>query len=118
MGTVTGLLVMVASSLGVLFLSVVLGLDQTDVLRNTVLAFALFFSQLIAGYVGGRLTSADQPAFHGAQSGLVLYAIVTILTLAGGSPAGSFTLVLFALVALVIGYAGGALGGRPREDQE
>ena len=115
MGAVSGLIVMVAISLVVLF-AIARGADDIDDNRAFLsLAFGLFLGQLAAGYAGGRLTSADQPAFHGSLSAMALYAIISVLGLAAGSPAGIFTLVFFAIVAAVVGYAGGVLGGRPRE---
>ncbi len=118
MGAVTGLFVMVLASLAVFGVTLLFDFKSSDNFQYLVLALALFFGQLAAGYAGGRLTSADSPAFHGSQSGLALFAIITVLTLTAGSPVGGFTLVLFALVSLLIGYAGGVLGGRPRGEEE
>ena len=117
MGAVSGLFTLVVASL-LLFLTVgLLGVtDLSDTGQFIVITFALFFSQLISGYVSGRLASADQPAFHGSLGGMALYSIFAILSLAAGSPAPIFTLVFFALVAAIIGYAGGALAARPREE--
>ena len=119
MGAVSGLFVMVVATL-LLFLGIgLLGVaEMSDTAQFMVTSFALFFAQLVAGYVAGRLSSADQPAFHGSLGALALYGILAVLSLAAGSPAGSVTLVIFAAVALVIGYAGGVLGGRPRDDDE
>jgi len=117
MGAVSGLFTLVLASL-LLFLTVgLLGVtDLSDTGQFMVIAFALFFSQLISGYVSGRLASADQPAFHGSLGGIALYSIFAILSLAAGSPAPIFTLVFFTLVAAIIGYAGGALAARPRDE--
>ena len=117
MGAVSGLFTLVLASLLVFLIVDVLRLtDLSDTGQFMVITFALFVSQLIAGYVSGRLASADQPAFHGSLGGMALYSIFAILSLAAGSPAPIFTLVLFALVAAIIGYAGGALAARPKED--
>ena len=117
MGAVSGLFVLVLASL-LLFLVVgLLGVaDLSDTAQFMVITFALFLGQLVAGYVAGRLSSADQPSFHGSLGGMALYAIFSGLSLAGGSPAPIVTIVFFGIVAAVIGYAGGTLGGRPRED--
>ena len=47
---------------------------------------------------------------------MALYAIISVLSLAAGSPARVLPLVLFGVVAAILGYAGGTLAGRPRED--
>ena len=111
MGAVSGLFVMVLASLLLFIVVQLVGFDVTDSGTFTVLAFALFFGQLVSGYVGGRLTSADQPGFHGSMSGMALYAIFSMLALAAGSDAGPLPLIVFAITAAMIGYAGGTLGG-------
>jgi len=116
MGAVAGLIVMVVVSLIVLVISGGAGGDLDSTGQFVVLAFGLFLGQFAAGYVGGRLTSADQPAFHGSLSAMTLYAIISMLGLAAGSPAGILTLLFFGIVAALVGYAGGLLGGRPREE--
>jgi putative membrane protein (TIGR04086 family) len=119
MGAVTGLFVLVVASL-LLFLVVnLLGFsDLDDTGQFIVLSFALFLAQFVAGYVSGRLASADQPSFHGSLGGLAFFGIFSILSLGRGSAAGALSLALFGLVALVLGYAGGTLGGRPRGNDE
>ena len=116
MGAVSGLFVMVIAGLLLFPVVQLMGLEITDTNQFAVLAFALFLGQLVAGYVGGRLTSADQPGFHGSMCGMALYAIISVLSLAAGSPARVLPLVLFGVVAAILGYAGGTLAGRPRED--
>lgn len=115
LGAVSGLFVMVVAGLLLLLVVQLIGVDVSDTGQFGVLAFALFLGQFLAGYVGGRLTSADQPGFHGSMAGMALYAIVSILSLAAGSSAGALSLITFGIVASVIGYAGGTLADKTRE---
>lgn len=120
MGTVSGLFVLVVSSLLLFFIaSPIFGEEALDdTAQFMVLTFALFLSQFAAGYVAGRLSSADQPSFHGSLGALAFYGVFSVLSLGRGSPAGALSLALFGLVAMVIGYAGGTLGGRPRSGDD
>lgn len=75
--------------------------------------FGSFLGQVVAGYVAGRF-SAPNEAFHGSQAGLALYAVTAALTLAAGGELG-FAVVLFgAIVAMILGSAGGVMAGHQR----
>jgi putative membrane protein (TIGR04086 family) len=77
--------------------------------------FLQFLAQLVAGYVAARFAGRD--AFiHGSFAALALYVIGSTITLAANpGEIGSLTLILFAIVAAVVGGAGGLLGdGRRR----
>ena len=118
MASVSGLFVMVLTSLLLFLLVQLVGIDLSDTGQFTVLSLALFVAQLVAGYVGGRLASADQPGFHGSMSAMAFYAIFSLLSIAAGSPVAPMSLTLFGIIAAVVGYAGGVLGGRPRDEHD
>lgn len=115
LGTVAGLLVMaVAGFFGTTALSLLgpLGLEPGEAAAWAVLSLSLIAGELVGGYVAGRLAGKPLPGLPGSLAALGLYVVVASLSLVSGSPAGIPTLVVFALVAAAIGYAGGALGGR------
>ena len=70
--------------------------------------FTQFLGQLVAGAVAGRLAPPHE-AYHGSQAGLALFAITTALTLAAGGSPSVATMFFSAVVALIIGAAGGVL---------
>ena len=70
--------------------------------------FVQFLGQVAAGYVAGRFASPAE-AFHGSQAGLFLYAVTAALTLATGGDPGVATILFSAIVAMVLGSAGGVL---------
>ena len=116
-GAAAGLFIMVVTSLVVFVAAGALGASLDDIAPLIALTVALFAGQLLAGYTSGRFASSLQPAFHGSLAALLLYGVVASLSLAAGSPASVFTLIVFAIVALVIGLAGGVLATRPQEDE-
>ncbi|MCY4370231.1 MAG: hypothetical protein OXF41_12650 [bacterium] len=114
LGTVSGLLVMaVAGFAGTTVLSLLgqLGVATGETADWAVLSLSLIGGELVGGYVAGRLAGKPMPGLPGSLASLGLYAVVASLSLVRGSPAGILTLVVFALAAAAIGYAGGALGG-------
>lgn len=113
-GMAAGLFFLFVTALAVWLITALIGIAQSDLGPAIVLAFAFFSGLLFSGYVAGRFTADTNPGFHGNLAGLLLYAVVAVLSLVAGSPAEAPTLILFALVAAIIGYAGGVLGGRPR----
>ncbi len=116
-GAVAGLFIMVVIGLVVFLAAAALGASADDLAPLFALAVALFAGQLAAGYTSGRFTAATNPAFHGSLAGLVLYGIISALSLAAGSQPALYTLVMFAAVAMVLGMAGGVLGARPRDEE-
>ena len=73
-------------------------------------AFLQFLAQLLAGYVAARLAGRDA-VIHGSFAALLLYLVGSTITLAAAPDAvGLVTLALFAVVAAVVGAAGGLLG--------
>lgn len=115
-GAIAGLFVMVVSGLIVFVVVALLGASQNDLAPLIALTVALFAGQFLAGYASGRFAASYSSAFHGSLASLLLYGVVATLSLAAGSPAAAFTLVVFAFVALVIGMAGGVLAGRPHDE--
>ena len=75
-------------------------------------AFLQFLAQVLAGYVAARLAGRDA-VIHGSFAALLLYLIGSTITLAADPDAVSMvTLALFAIVAAILGSAGGLLGDR------
>ena len=115
LGTVAGLLVMaVAGFLGTSVLSLLgrLGSVAGETATWAVLSVSLIAGEFVGGYVAGRLAGKPLPGLPGSLAALGLYAVVASLSLVSGSPAGTVTLVMFALLAAAVGLGGGALGGR------
>jgi len=73
-------------------------------------AFLQFLAQLLAGYVAARFAGRDT-IIHGSFAALLLYLVGSMITLAAAPDnVGLVTLALFAVVAAVVGAAGGLLG--------
>lgn len=117
-GVASGLFAMVVAGLVVFVFVILAGAGSDDLGGLIALTVALFAGQFFAGYVAGRLNSSRGHAFHGSLAGLGLYGVVATLGLAQGSPAAALTLFFFAMVAMVIGMAGGVLAARPRDDDD
>lgn len=115
-GAAAGLFAMVLAGLVVFVVAAALGASPDDLAPLIALASALFAGQFLAGYTAGRFTTGNNPAYHGSLAALLLYGVVSTLSLAAGSPATPFTLGVFAAVALVIGLAGGVLAARPPDE--
>jgi len=75
--------------------------------------FVQFTGQVAAGWVAGRFATPTE-AFHGSMAGLTLYAVTAALTLAAGGTPGIGALAFSAVVAAVLGAAGGVLAGERR----
>lgn len=67
-----------------------------------------FVGQVVAGFVGGLLTSRDH-ALHGGMAALLAYLVTASIAVATGQEPPIATLVLSGVVALVLGSAGGVL---------
>ncbi len=81
---------------------------------SVLLITSSFLGQLLAGYVAGRFAAPDE-AFNGSQAGLALFAVTAALSLATGISLGFGVLVFGAVVAMVLGAAGGVLAGHQRD---
>ncbi|MFQ5515970.1 MAG: hypothetical protein ACE5E8_00190 [Acidimicrobiia bacterium] len=88
----------------------VAGLQPSELASSVVFIFIQLGGQLVAGYVGGRFGHPLE-AFHGSQAALMLYLVASSFALAAGSDPSVFSLVFGAVVALVLGAAGGVLAG-------
>lgn len=105
LGAMTGL---GAALMAFLILGVTGILDSTNAAIPVV--FLQFLSQLLAGYVAARFAGRDA-VIHGSFAALLLYLVGSTITLAAAPDAvGRVTLALFAVVAAVVGAAGGLLG--------
>lgn len=79
-------------------------------------AFLQFLAQFGAGYVAGRLAGRDG-VLHGSFSAMAMYLVGSTLTLAAApDTVGTGALILFAVVAAVLGSAGGLLADASRRD--
>ena len=117
LGAVVGLLAMLAAVyLGnaLLWAAGRIGWDGGGAGDAAVLALSLLAGELVSGYAGGRLSRQHAPGRTGSLAALGHYAAVAALSLAAGSPAGPWTLLLFGALAMAVGYGGGVLGGRAR----
>ena len=114
-GAAAGLFLMVIVGLVVFVVAAVLGASTTDVAPLIALTVAFFSGQFLAGYTAGRFTESPQAPLHGSLAALGLYGVVGTLSLAAGSEAPSYTIVIFAAVSLIIGLSGGTLAARPRD---
>ena len=66
-----------------------------------------------SGWFAGRAASFH-PGFHGSFASLLFAIVVVVFAIRGGSPAPPATVLLFALLAIGLGFGGGVLGGRRR----
>jgi len=80
------------------------------------LAFLQFLAQFGAGFVAGRLAGRDG-VVHGSFAAMAMYLVGSTLTLAAAPDTVSTgALVLFAVVAAVLGSAGGLLADAGRRE--
>jgi putative membrane protein (TIGR04086 family) len=80
------------------------------------LAFLQFLAQFGAGFVAGRLAGRDG-AVHGSFAAMAMYLVGSTLTLAAAPDTVSTgALILFAVVAAVLGSAGGLLADASRRE--
>lgn len=103
-GALTGL----AAALLVFVVLGVAGL-QNDLRGQSVLIFLTYAGFLLAGYVAGRF-AVEGHVLNGGVAAMVLFALQVVVS------GASTTAILFgAIVAAIIGSAGGALGQWSRE---
>jgi hypothetical protein len=95
-----------------------LGLADADEFSGQALLILLgFFAQLVAGFVAGRFAGFGE-ARHGGFAALGLYAVTAGLSIASGQDPPIGTLVFSAVVAMVLGTAGGVLAKEVRDRRE
>lgn len=81
-------------------------------------AFLQFLGQFGAGYLAGRFAGRDG-AIHGSLSAIAIYLVGSTLALAAApDTVGAATLLVFAVVAAVLGSAGGLLADAGRRSHE
>ncbi|MDH3425256.1 MAG: hypothetical protein OEM22_01165 [Acidimicrobiia bacterium] len=104
-GAVAGLGITAALAI-VLFAAGIRPDDSTPAQMGFILV--LFAGETIAGFVGGRFGRPTEP-LHGSLSALALFAVSAATSLATGSDVSPAVIGMSALVAMVLGTAGGAL---------
>lgn len=108
MGMGVGILVVAAFAL--IFWLLLSGSNTEDrLLASTILGTVSGFG--IAGWVAGR-NAPFSPWFHGALSALAVTLIVVVVAVRGGSTAPGTSTLILAVMAIVLGGTGGAIGGR------
>jgi hypothetical protein len=84
--------------------------------RNPVILILLELLALVgAGYVAGRFAPSNAAA-HGGMAGLALFFVAAAISIALAPNSTGFELLVFGLVAAVLGSAGGAIAERRRDD--
>jgi hypothetical protein len=109
LGAMTGLGLALAVFLALGIIGVI-NADNADV----PVAFLQFLAQFGAGYLAGRFAGREG-TLHGSLASILLYLIGSTLTLAAApDQVGLGTLILFAVVAAILGSAGGLLADATR----
>lgn len=101
-----------ATALAFLFwvLLAVAGLDDAPLAGLTA---GIVLGFLVCGAAAGR-SAPHTHRFHGAVAGLAMATVVFVVALLGGSPAPITQILLLLGLGMVLGGAGGSLGGRRR----
>ena len=96
-----------------LLLWVVLAAAGLDDAPLAALTMAVLVGFGVSGFAAGRL-SPHTHRFHGAVSGLGLAALVFLIAAFGGSPASLAQILVLLMLGIILGGAGGIMGGRRR----
>lgn len=104
---------MLVVALSSLVLWLVLSASGVAEAAQIATTFGIVIGLVAGGYLSGRLAPFS-PWFHGALSGLAMAAMVLAISRLGGSPAPTLSVLWLAVLAIVLGAAGGLFGGRPR----
>ena len=110
LGAAAGALLSAAAFLIGLLVARAVGAEEGPVLTLTV---SLLVGLAGGGYLAGRLAPVNG-RFHGSVTGLIMAAVVVVLSILGGSPAPVGQVGLLAFIAIVVGGTSGWLGGRRR----
>ena len=78
-----------------------------------VLSVSLLAGLSGGGFLAGRVAPFNG-RFHGSITGLVMAAVVLVVSILGGSPAPTSQVALLAAMAIVVGGISGWFGGRRR----
>lgn len=106
LGATAGLLAMtVLSLLGAVVVRIV---DGGEVGLWVAISIALFSAQFLAGVVAGRFAPTNK-GFHGSLGALLFYGVSSAFLIVDGSRPGAITIAMFAVLAMVLGGAGGVL---------
>lgn len=101
-------------ALAVFLVLAVTGIVGSD--RNPVILILLEFLALVgAGYVAGRFAPSNAAA-HGGIAGLTLFFVAAAISIALSPNSTGLELLVFGLVAAVLGSAGGAIAERGRHE--
>jgi len=112
-GTAGGALVSSAVFLLGLLVARLVGADEGAAI---VLSVSLLAGLAGGGYLAGRVAPFNG-RFHGSITGLVMAAVVLVISILGGSPAPTGQVALLAAIAIVVGGFSGWLGGRRRYNE-
>ncbi|HSJ28296.1 MAG TPA: hypothetical protein VLB67_08795 [Acidimicrobiia bacterium] len=96
--------------LALLFWGVLAALGSDDA-ALAGLTVSILVGLAVGGYSAGRMAFVAH-RFHGSVTGLLLAGLVLVIARLGGSPAPSGQVLWLALLAILLGGAGGAAAGR------
>ena len=83
--------------------------------ESALLVLLQFVVQFGVGIAAGRLAKHRAPNLHGGVAALVFFFLIAAFSLAAGNDANPLALALGGAIALLIGTAGGVLGGMERD---
>ena len=112
LGTAGGLL---GSGLAFALVATVARLASSEILAGIALTASVLIGFGLGGFVAGKMAPVNG-RFHGSITALVVAVIVVAVASLGGSPTPVGSVLLLALLAIVTGGIGGAIGGR-RSDE-
>ena len=106
-GGLTGLVL--GAVLAAILIAVGIG-DTSTFGGQSALLLVTFLTQVVAGFVAARFAGFDHgPAQHGGMAAIALYGVVAAIAVAAGTEPSIGSLVFGAIVAVVLGTAGGVL---------
>jgi putative membrane protein (TIGR04086 family) len=91
--------------------AIVARLLASETLAGIALTASVLIGFGLGGFVAGKLAPVNG-RFHGSITALVVAGIVVAVASLGGSPSPLGSVLLLALIAIVTGGMGGAIGGR------
>ena len=82
--------------------------------ESALLVLLQFVVQFGVGIAAGRMARHRSPNLHGGVAALAFFFLIAAFSLAAGNDANPLALALGGAIALLIGTAGGVLGGMER----